>query len=56
MPKPKDTDEMCDRLGPYLRELTAWLTRRQKEIDELRVEHPKKRGEDPPPKPPDLGQ
>ena len=54
MPKPKDTSEMCDRMRPYLKELTAWLVRRQNEIDDLKTGKGHE-GTDPPPKPPDLG-
>lgn len=54
MPKPKDTSELCDRLRPYLRDLTAWLQRRADEIDELQKGKGHE-GDDPPPVPPDLG-
>jgi len=50
----KDFKDMQERIGPYLNELTAWLRRRQAEIDAVKKGKGHE-GDDPPPKPPDLG-
>jgi hypothetical protein len=50
----KDFKDMRDRIAPYLDELTAWLKRRQEQIDNLQKGKGHEGG-DPPPTPPDLG-
>ena len=59
-PHPKDIAELCHLLTPYFDQLTAWLEARQAEIILLKqhagIPLAPRSPDDPPPKPPDLGE